>query len=156
MISARQSLGQGLKAHCNLKLLSSGICSSACVIRQRECWAFDKPDSDPSWALCHDTETRNTYSHLSCGKKKKIIYMKIERSSEWADKILSWAKKNKDGEKVNKAERWANMCVCVCERVRPCISVCYQLRVCLVFLALTYQSGPAGREQSSVGRRGVS
>lgn len=156
MISARQSLGQGLRAHCNLELLLSGIGSSACVIRQREYWAFDKPDSDPSWALCHDTETQNTCSNLSCGKKKKLYTWK------WSDpvsrQIKYWvrARKNKDGEKVNKAERWENMCVCVCERVRPCISVCYQLRVCLVFLALTYQSGPAGREQSSVGRRGVS
>lgn len=65
--------------------------------------------------------------------------------------------KNKDREKENK-QREVSMCggFCVCKKERPCIPVCYQVSVCVVFLAPTYQSGPAGRLQSSVGRGGVS
>lgn len=39
-------IGWWSRADCNLELLPSGICSSACAIRQTECWTFDESDTE--------------------------------------------------------------------------------------------------------------
>lgn len=50
----------------------------------------------------------------------------------------------------------SNVCDCVCGSETLYLCLLSGREGVLFFLALTYQSGPTGREQSSVGRRGVS
>lgn len=86
---------------------------------------------------------RISHTHVARTQVRKIEWAEKDRGGK---KEENWRRKKEAREEIK----------CVCESETSCFCLLSGRECILFFLALTYQSGPPGREQNSVGWRGVS